>query len=271
MERYLRERSFLFNAWSEFSCPDSCERMGCKHPDLHISISLVDLIAFSSVSGQKASDLFNQYLKIGFDPLHEKDPWIGRISMELKKPCPFLEGKTCSIYPQRPIACALFPESCFIVEHPEGLFKKDLFQNLPCIQNPCFVSPQRSEAIQQLLEMSVKEAFLSDFCLFGVSPFLLDLKSIAGKGLEGINLSDGGKAKIPHYRIEEIIFERFLGGGYWDEWKAKIEQLDRTNGFDVLTRMNRWTDRMAEAMRGFSLKIAYQFDGWKLHPIHLRK
>lgn len=172
MEHYLKNRSILFNAWAEFSCPNSCGRMGCKHPDLHISISLIDLIAFSLVSGQKASDLFRQYLKIGFDPLYEKEPWIGRVSMELKKPCHFLEGKKCSIYPGRPIACALFPEVCFIVERSEALLKKDLFQNFPCIQNPCFVSSQRKETLQQLLEMSVKEAFLSDFYLFGLSPFL---------------------------------------------------------------------------------------------------
>jgi Fe-S-cluster containining protein len=268
MEQCLAERSFLFNAWSEFSCPDSCQRIGCKHPDLHISISLVDLIAFSLVSGQKASDLFTQYLKIGFDPFSEKEPWIGRISMELKKPCQFLDGKKCSIYPGRPTACALFPESCFIVEHPKGLLKKDLFQNFPCIQNPCFVSSRRRRALQEVFEMSIKEAFLSDFYLFVISPFLLDLKSIAGKELEGVNILEEGRAEIPHHRIEEIIFQGFSGGGYWDAWKTKIEPLDRTNGLDVLTRMKSWTDRMAEAVHGIPLRIAYQFDGTKLRPIH---
>jgi len=239
------------------------------NPDLHISISLIDLIAFLLVSGQRALDLFRQYLKIGFDPLYEKEPWIGRISMELKKPCHFLDGKKCSIYPGRPIACALFPESCFIVERSEALLKKDLFQNFPCIQNPCFVSSQRRETLQKLFEISVKEAFLSDFYLFGLSPFLLALKSIAGKGLEGVNISEEGTAKITHHRIEEIILQRFFEGGYWDEWKTKIEQLDRTNGLDVLARMKSWTDSMAEAVRGVSLRIAYQFDGRKLRLIHL--
>jgi Fe-S-cluster containining protein len=203
MEQYLAERSFLFNAWSEFSCPDSCGRIGCKHPDLHISISLIDLIAFSLVSGQKASDLFRQYLKIGFDPLYEKEPWIGRISMELKKPCHFLDGKKCSIYPGRPIACTLFPESCFIVERSEALLKKDLFQNFPCIQNPCFVSSQRRETLQQLFEISVKEAFLSDFYLFGLSPLFTPLESPGIYARDAINrkhqlLIEGG-VKAPSF------------------------------------------------------------------------
>jgi hypothetical protein len=33
--------------------------------------------------------------------------------------------------------------------------------------------------------------------------------------------------------------------------------------------MKSWTDSMAEAVRGVSLRIAYQFDGRKLRLIHL--
>jgi Fe-S-cluster containining protein len=134
---YLTERSMLFNAWSEFSCPDSCQRFGCKEPKLHISISLIDLIAVSIISGQKPSDLFKKDCKAGFDPIDEREPWVGRISIELKKPCPFLDEKACSVYPSRPTACALFPEYSFIEGNREELLKKDLFRNFPCIQNPC--------------------------------------------------------------------------------------------------------------------------------------
>jgi Fe-S-cluster containining protein len=271
MDHYLKERSYLFNAWSEFSCPDSCGRVGCKHPDLHISITLIDLVALGLVSGQRASDLFKKYLKIGFDPLDETELWVGRISMELKKPCHFLDGKKCSIYPGRPIACALFPESCFVGENREALLDKDLFRDFPCVQNPCFVSSKRKETLQQLWEMSVKETFLSDFYLFGISPFLLDLKNIAAMGLEGVDISEEGRAKIPHHRIEEIVFERFFEGGYWDEWKKKVEQLDGTGGLDILAGMKSWTDSMVVTARRVSLRIAYQFDGRKLHPIRLCK
>jgi len=102
MEQYLSERSMLFNAWSEFSCPDSCDRYGCKEPDLHISISVVDLVAISLISDRKASDLFKDDFKMGFDPIDEGEPWIGRLSIELKKPCHFLDGKKCGVYPGRP-------------------------------------------------------------------------------------------------------------------------------------------------------------------------
>jgi len=271
MEQYLTERSLLFKAYSTFSCPDSCERMGCKEPNLHVSISLVDLVGISLISGRRAMDLFNQDIKIGFDPIHENEAWIGRVSLELIKPCHFLDGKECSVYPGRPIACALFPEYSFMVGSREDLLRRDIFRNFPCIQNPCSIPSRRRETLRKLMEMSIKETFLSDFYLFGISPFVLDLKSTAREGLEGIRISKEGKAKIPHHRIEGLVLQRLKQGGYLDEWKAKVGQLDRADGLNRLTEMKRSTDEMAIAPNRISLGIAYQFDGNKLLPIRLYK
>lgn len=267
MEQYLKERSMLFNAWSTFSCPDSCERMGCKVPNLHVFISLVDLVAISLISGRKASELFTKDVKIGFDPLEENEPWIGRVSLELDKPCHFLNGKMCSVYSGRPIACALFPEYRFMGEHPERILQKEIFQNFPCIQSPFPISPRRRATLQQLLEMSGEEVTLSDFFLFGISPFAIDLKNIAGEGLEGISISANGKAYLPHHRIEELVSKRLREGGYLNDWEAKVEALDRSDGLESLTRMKPWTDQMAMASDRFSLSIVFQFDENRLHPI----
>jgi hypothetical protein len=127
----------------------------------------------------------------------------------------------------RPIACALFPEYCFVVEHPELILQKDMFQNFPCIQKPCSISPRRRTALQQLWEMFGKEVFLSDFYLFGISPFVIDLKNIAGEGLEGILVSENGKATLPHHRFEEIISQRLGKGEPLDGWEARIKKLDQ--------------------------------------------
>ncbi len=271
MQQYLAERSYLFNAWSTFSCPDSCERLGCKEPDLHITISLVDLVAISLISGQKRTDLFSKDVKIGFDPIRENEPWIGQVCLELKKPCHFLSGKDCSIYPGRPIACALFPEYGFIVEPPESYLQKTLFQNFPCVQKSCSVSPGRRAALQKLWDMSAKEVFLSNFFLFDVSPFVIDLKNIAGEGLEGIPVSENGKAILAHHRLEEIVSQRLRKGGYLDDWEARIEKLDQTGGPEYLMKMKLWTDQMAIASGGLSLGMVYQFDKNRLLPIRLCK
>ena len=89
MEQYLRERPILFNAGSVFACPDSCGRYGCKEPNPHISIRLFDLASISNASNRKAVHVFRQDVKMGFDPLSEEEPWVGRVSMELQKPCHF--------------------------------------------------------------------------------------------------------------------------------------------------------------------------------------
>jgi hypothetical protein len=119
--------------------------------------------------------------------------------------------------------------------------------------------------------MSIQETFLSDFYLFGISPFVLDLKTMAGTGLEGIRISDDGKAKLPHRRIEGLIFQKLEEGGYLEEWEAKVEQLDRTDGLKRLTEMKGWTDQMAMTAHRSTPRIAYQFDGNRLFPIHLCK
>jgi hypothetical protein len=131
------------------------------------------------------------------------------------------------------------------------------------------LSPRRREIIQFLFEVLIQEVFLSDFYLFGLSPFILDLKSIAGEGLEGIHASAEEKAKIPHQQMEGLISKRLGEGGYFDEWEAKVEQLDRANGRNRLVEMKHWTDQMMATQYRTSLGIAYQFEGNRLLPIRL--
>lgn len=269
MREYLSERATLFNLGSGFSCPDSCERPGCKGVDLHISVTLVDLIALSLSSGKKVSDLFREACKIGFDPLSEEDPWVGRLSLELKKPCPFLQGKYCAHYSGRPLACALFPESFFVLHGPDFLQGKAFFKDFPCAARPCPISPERREILLRLVDMSVKESFLSDFFLFGVSPFLIDLKNLAGEILEGVPLSEEGQARLPHHRIEEILSRRLSQGGYLQAWEEKVGDLDRPGGLGAFAEMKRQTDPISPLHRTDQARFAYQFDEERLRPIRL--
>ena len=119
--------------------------------------------------------------------------------------------------------------------------------------------------------MLAKEVFLSNFYLLGISPFVIDLKNIAGEGLEGISVSENGKATLPHHRFEELISQRLGKGGHLDDWEARIRKLDQANGWEGLTKMKRWTGQIATASDGFSSSNVYQFDKNRLHPIRLRK
>ena len=270
MEHYLRERSSLSNRGSEFSCPESCDRHGCREPNLHISITVIDLIAIASVSGRRPLAVFREDVKIGFDPIRENEPWMGRVNMELKKSCRFLDGKWCSVYPRRPLACGLFPEYFFLTNQWKTLLEKEIFQKFPCLRSPCSVSPARKEALDRMMELSIQETFLSDFYLFGVSPFLLDLKNIIGERLEGIDATKEGKTRIPYERIEGLVAQKFLNSGHLEEWEKKIEALDETSAIGNLIEMKNGTDRLAKNNDvGPRIGIAHQFDGARLLAIHL--
>jgi len=100
MEQYLKERSMLFNAWSTFSCPDSCERMGCKVPNLHVFISLVDLVAISLISVVRHQSFSRRMLKLGSIPLKKTNPgsagyrwsWTSLAIFSMEKCVLFIRG-----------------------------------------------------------------------------------------------------------------------------------------------------------------------------------
>ena len=89
--------------------------------------------------------------------------------------------------------------------------------------------------------------------------------------MEGIPVSENGKAPLPDHRFEEIISQRLGKGGYLDDWEARIKKLDQADGLEDLIKMKGWTDQIAMASGGFSLSIVYQFDKNRLHPICLCK
>lgn len=267
MKSYLKDRSFLFNAFSEFSCPDQCDRRGCKDPQLHVSLNLIDLIAISLTYGKKGSQLFKENLKMGFDPLPGRGPWVGRLSLELKKPCIFFDGKWCSVYDARPIPCALFPEYLWMIYPPDVLLQREFIRDLPCIQRPRSISPERRQTLQRLSEMSLQEFFLSDIYLFGVSPLIIDLKNIAGESLDGLSKEEDGLFRLPHEKVETLIYDRLSLGGYLDEWEEKIERLDHEEALEELEKMKLLTDTMIKENPPFLM--AYQFEGTRLQPIRL--
>lgn len=267
MDDYLKERSRLFNEASEFSCADACERYGCRDSELHIMISLVDLISLSQACGNQVSSLFKDHCKIGFDPLIEEDPWVGRLTIELKKPCSFLEEKKCRVYLGRPVACALFPEAFFAMGKADELLKKEIFQKFPCITHPATVPSRRRKILQRLLQMSAQEIFLSDFYLFGVSPFLVDLKNVAGRVLEGIEVGAEKRAVIPHHRFEALLAERLQRAEPLSRWLSRIRLLDRDGDVSEFWRMKAWTDQMTTLGGKDSSVLVHQFVGNRLEGI----
>jgi Fe-S-cluster containining protein len=271
VDEYLKTRSRWFNEASDFSCPESCGRYGCTEPDLHITVSLVDLVSLARASGLGVLEIFTDKCKVGFDPLGEREPWAGRVSMELRKPCAFLQQKACSVYAGRPMACALFPEAFFILEGGEEALSKAIFRPFPCIRSRAPVSPRRATILRNLLLMSGQEIFLSDFYLFEISPLRIDLKNIAGKSMEGLETSREGMTKLPIGRLEELVSNKVQETPFWGEWMSKLSRLDQPGGVEEFWKMKPWTDEIMETIRRNPVNIAYQFTEGDLQSLRFFK
>ena len=260
---YIENRTRLFNLDSEFSCPHWCNRFGCEDERLRVSVSIVDLVAASLVIGEKASHLFLSHYKIGASPMDE-NPWIQRFVLELKKPCPFLVGKDCGIYGGRPITCALFPEAFFLSPGQKGGFNKAKFGHYPCLWEPLVISEKRRSHLIELMEMARREAFLTEFYLFGFSPFSVDLRNSAMDVMEASrdisgNIGDGARPyEVPHEAFEEILVRRLGRGGYLLEIYSKVEGFNSPRGIEALYEIKELTDSVATSDKDFP--YCYEFD-----------
>jgi len=263
LKDYIAQRARLSNMDSEFSCPDGCHRFGCKDKRLHVSVSIIDVVAASLLTGQMASDLFQSHYKIGGSPMDE-NPWIQRFVLELKKPCPFLAGKDCGIYSARPIDCALFPEALFLFPGGEEGLDKAKFGHYPCLQEPPMTSEKRRSHLIALMEMARREAFLTEFYFFGFSPFRIDLRNTVmdlveiSQDISG-SINGGGRPyKILHEAFEHILVRRLDRGGYLSDINSKVEELNSPGGIEALYEIKERTDSIAAS--DIDLSYVYEFD-----------
>lgn len=194
----------------------------------------------------------------------DEHSWIQRFSLELKKPCPFLAGKDCSIYGGRPITCALFPEAFFLVPGQKWSLNKGKFGHYPCLREPLVISERRRSHLLELMEMARREAFLTEFYLFGLSPFFVDLRNTALDVLEvsqdiSGSIGEGERPyMVPHEAFEEIFVRRLGSGGYLLDIDAKLAELNSPRGIEALHAIKELTDSLAASEKDFP--YYYEFD-----------
>ena len=231
---------------------------------LHVSVSMVDLVAASLLVGSRPSDLFRSHYKIGTSPMDD-NPWIQRFVLELKKPCAFLVGRDCDIYGGRPIACALFPEAFFISPEQERGLDQGKFGHYPCLREPPAISERRRSHLIALMEMARQEAFLTEFYLFGFSPFCIDLRNIVmevvelSRDISGCSGDDDWPWEISHRAFEEIVVRKLRNGGYLSQIGQKVESLNSPGGIEELYSIKTWTDLAVGIQQDFP--YWYEFDG----------
>lgn len=262
LKDYIENRARIFNRDSEFSCPDQCNRFGCKDGRLHVSVSIIDLVAASLLTEKKVSHLFRGHYKIGTSPM-EENPWIRRFVLELKKPCSFLTGKDCGIYGARPITCALFPEAFFLFPGQKGDLDEGKFGHYPCLREPLVLSEKRCSSLIELMKMARREVLLTEFYLFGFSPFSIDLRNSVidltevSRDISGSNGDGERPYEIPHEAFEKILVRRLGKGGYLSRIDSKVEELNSTSGIEALFNIKEWTDLMSTDDKDFP--YCYEF------------
>lgn len=209
---YFRTRAHLANYKSEFLCDPACTRPGCKNQDLQVPVTLVDLIGAAQHRSESVSAMYRSSYTLSLHSGDRQD-WIRAVSLRLKKPCPFLEGELCSIYPLRPLPCILFPEGLVVDGTLQEYEDKAQFGDYLCLQRHIYLSPERTEVIQKLRQMWEREWLISSFYLFHYSPFYLDFSNLKKKLLQkasNLNLARPHERKESERSILSQAFEHIF-------------------------------------------------------------
>jgi Fe-S-cluster containining protein len=268
---YLRTRAHLASLESDFRCDPACSRPGCKDQDLQVSVSLVDLLGAALHREESVAAIYPRHYSLGLFSLRW-DNWIRRVSLKLKKPCPFLENDLCSIYPVRPLPCILFPEYLVCEGRFEAEARKVHFRDYRCFHGPLLLSPERTAMVAKLKKMWQRETLISSFYLFHHGPCLLDvgnlteeLRQAAGSLGEGETAAGAERQTIPHQVLEHFFRERIARCQPFAGVSDKLSQLDNQEG---LGQFLQWLqdDRLLQKLRktGDDRALVFRFVKGKL-------
>jgi Fe-S-cluster containining protein len=234
---YFRTRAHLASSESDFHCDPACTRPGCKNQNLQIPVSIVDLLGAAMYQDGSVSANYQRNYCLGLFA-DERNDWIRRVALRLKKPCPFLINDLCSIYPVRPLACVLFPEYLVYEGRFEVEARKEHFRDFLCMQRPILLSPRRAEVIGRLKKMWEREALISSFYLFNHSHCYIDFSNLTKELLETDKTLRDAESKerpdpqgtIPNQVMEHFFQERIAECQPFAGVSAKISRLNNQEG-----------------------------------------
>ncbi len=229
----------------------------------------MDLIFQSRKLKARPSDVFERFFDTGWSPDGET-PWVGYFTLELRKPCGFLEGNWCRIYPTRPIGRAQFPEAWFIWPRANQLHpRRNRFDHYPCLRIAPAISGERRMHLVTLSQMATQERWLSDFYLFGCSPFYIDMRNVVDELVEVAENRSGRRERfdpeVPHvipYALVEEVFQGRLGrAGVTAQILQKVADLDRPEMRISFLELKKYTDKLERSLASDHVVIYHRFDG----------
>lgn len=269
IEAYLERRSRLSNQATQFRCPDSCARYGCKDPDLHVPVTLMDLLLQAVTLKARPSEIYARFYRIGWSPESEV-PWVGCFTLELQKPCGFLEEPWCGIYPARPIGCAQFPEAWYLWRGQDGaIMDRRRFHHYPCLKRPPSISKERESHLTTLSEMAAQEQWVSDLYLFGFSPFYVDLRNLVADLVE--MAQDQGVLPerpapvtpqvMPYPLIQSFFQSKLEETGIQEKISEKVARLDSLEERMSLLALKEASDKIQKPLGSERFVIYNRFEG----------
>ncbi|MBW2150329.1 MAG: YkgJ family cysteine cluster protein [Deltaproteobacteria bacterium] len=279
IRRYLEKRARLGSYCSEFQCAADCTRPGCKDKDLHIPVSIMDLIGAAAHLDEPIFSIYRRYYSLSLLSQDHTD-WIWMVSLMLNKPCPFLKNDLCCIYPVRPLPCMLFPESLALENEVAEKGKKPQYRHYRCLQGPIRLTPKRTEALKSLRRMWYREWRTSIFYLFGFTPFLIDLGNLRTELLQAarqpIGADGTGNTEEPLHRIPFKAIDRFFKtritaceplAGADEKIKKMREPKNQRQLYGLLT-----DDLLSQVLAGGngSEKFVFRFIDGRLKPVAAR-
>jgi Fe-S-cluster containining protein len=272
LTEYLDIRARLGSLGSTFRCDPACTRPGCRNIELQIPVSLIDLLGVAGLRREPVSEMYRRHYVVGLFA-DERYDRLRRVTLRLKKPCPFLEDDLCGIYPVRPLACMLFPEYLVSRGTFEAQAGNELFKDYRCLRRALQLSPERLHTVAKLRRMYERELLVSGFYLFNHGVCYLDLSTIGQdqfQGARGPEETSANQRPEPPRSIAnqelEVFFHKsaalsapFAGAG------EKISQLDCQEGQAQVLRLFQ-DERLWKKLRqdGDDRALVYRFRKGKL-------
>jgi Fe-S-cluster containining protein len=196
-------------------------------------VNLIDLVGVAMHRDESVAAHYQRTYSLGLLSNGRED-WLRMVSLRLKKPCPFLEDDLCSIYPVRPLPCALFPE--YLVG--EGTFEvnagKEHCRDYLCFRHPLPLSPDRARVVAKLKRMWERENLVSSFYLFKHGSCHVDfsnlIKELSDKAT-GPRETELAKRPepvriIPNQELERFFLKHMARHEPFSEVREKIIHLD---------------------------------------------
>jgi Fe-S-cluster containining protein len=237
LTEYLDTRARLASLGSTFQCDPACARPGCRKRDVQIPVSLIDVLGVAGSRREPVSEIYRRHYYLGLFA-EERTDWLRRVTLRLQKPCPFLEGDRCGVYPARPLPCMLFPEYLVSRGTLEAQAGKEQFKDYLCLRNPLQLSPERTRIVAKLSGMNERELLLSGFYLFNHGACYLDLSTIVKEGLQGTGGTGNGAPKerlepppsLANQELEDFFQECVAGHPPFAGVGERISHLDNQEG-----------------------------------------